>query len=757
MALAAPAGQEVQARSAPRQRDPFLDVVRGVATIRVVLWHMYGFAVLSYFVAAIPAMFFVSGSLFGTSLLRRSWHTVVLDRFRRVLIPLWLFAACAWALMVALAGSGGLGVPWARIAPWVFPIIDPRGLGALGEWLASPLWFLRMLTWLLLLSPVILWALDRFGARVLALGPVAVLAFDWAAQRGTLHADGLPRLWWYLGELALYGTFFTAGLLHCRTEFRSVSPKVWVLVAAACAALATGWRLTQPVPDGIVNNSQPLHLLIGATWLAVAFAARGPITNFARRPVPARAVSALSRRSFTIYLWHTLVIFAVLEFLEQRGSAVPWLNDLVYPVLVIVGLVAVTAAVGWIEDVAARRRPALAPVPLPSRRSVAVVVLVFVTLAAGAVAAVEPWAAHSAQDRTAAASVYRPRLPSQQPPLPQFVPEGLATKRAAPAAAPSIASLPASLHKTLVAWQRAQEATGVAVAVRSLSTGTEWSDAIGQTLEGTPMAVTDRIDVASVTKTFTATLVMQAVDQGLIDLDAPLPWLEAVPDFPYTDALTPRLLLEHRSGLVDYRDTDEWVDDPSGVNSAAEAVNASGAMSLVFEPGTQVQYSSVNYLVLGLLLEQVTGASYDDLLAQGIVAPLGLTQTTHLSSEAAAPRDGASGIESTLADLLLASDGLLKRHATVSDAAFAAMTAFDLYSGLGAGISGYCPCTVAADGSHHFFTVGMTGSATFLAYVPSLDIAVVLQVGDDLWTRAGRANAAVDLVHNLATTLASAR
>ncbi|HEX5587095.1 MAG TPA: serine hydrolase [Acidimicrobiia bacterium] len=754
MALAAPAGPEVQARSAPRQRDPFLDVVRGVATIRVVLWHMYGFAVLSYFVAAIPAMFFVSGSLFGTSLLRRSWHTVVLDRFRRVLIPLWLFAACAWALMVALAGSDGLGVPWARIAPWVFPIVDPRGLGVIGEWLASPLWFLRMLTWLLLLSPVILWALDRFGSRIVVLGPALVLACDWAAQRSALHVDGVPRLWWYLGELALYGTFFTAGLLHCRTQFRSVSSRQWVLVAAGCAALAAAWRFTQPVPDGIVNNSQPLHLLIGATWLAVAFAARGPITDFARRPVPARAVSVLSRRSFTIYLWHTLVIVAVLEFLEQRGSAAPWLNDLVYPVLVIVGLVAVTAAVGWIEDVAARRRPALAPVPLPSRRSVAIVGL---AIGSAAIVAVQPWAAHTVQDRAAAAAVYRPRLPSQQPPLPQFVPEDLSTAGKAPSAPSTIASLPDTMQKLLVRWKRAQGPTGVAVAVRSLSTGTEWSSALGETLEGAPMAVTDQIDVASVTKTFTATLVMQAVDQGLIDLDAPLPWLDAVPDFPYTDELTPRLLLQHRSGLVDYRITDQWNDDPSSIATAADAVNASAAMPLAFEPGTQVQYSSVNYLVLGLLLEQVTGASYDELLAQGIVAPLGLTQTEHLGSDAAAPRDGAAGIQTTLADLLLASDGLLKRHATVSDAAYSTMTDFDVVTGLGAGISGYCPCTVAADGSHHFFTIGMTGSATFLAYVPSLDVAVALQVGDDLWTRPGTANAAVQLVHDLASTLASAR
>ncbi|MET0920166.1 MAG: acyltransferase, partial [Acidimicrobiia bacterium] len=342
-------------RQARAPRDGFLDVVRGVATLRVVIWHMYGFAFISYFVAAIPAMFFVSGSLFGASLLRRRWSTVVVDRFRRVLVPLWLFALSAWVLMLTVVARGDVAIPWARIAPWVFPIVDPHGLGAMGEWVASPLWFLRMLTWLLLLSPVILWGLSRYGGRVVLLGPVLLVAVDWLGRQPGAHVGAVPRLWWYLGDIALYGTFFAVGLLHCRTQFRSVRVPQWLLAAVACGALAVLWRLTQPVPEGIVNNAQPLHLLIGAMWLSIAFAARGPITRFAARPGPARAIAGLSKRSFTIYLWHCLVIYAVLQFLELHGSAIGWVNDLVYPVLVVVGLAVVTFAVGWVEDAAAGR------------------------------------------------------------------------------------------------------------------------------------------------------------------------------------------------------------------------------------------------------------------------------------------------------------------------------------------------------------------------------------------------------------------
>ena len=745
-----------EAASPPRQRDAFLDVVRGVATLRVVVWHMYGFAVISYFVAAIPAMFFVSGSLFGASLMRRPWRTVVLDRFRRVLIPLWLFAASAWVLMLTTVGTGAVRIPWARVAPWVFPLVDPHGLGALGAWVASPLWFLRMLTWLLLLSPVILWGITRYGGRVVVLGPLLVLACEWAGREHSVHVASIPRLWWYVGEVGLYGTFFAVGLLHCRTQFRAVSVRHWVLMAVAFGTLAAGWRLTQPVPDGIVNNAQPLHMLIGAMWLSIAFAARGPITRFAARPRPHHAVTALSRRSFTIYLWHCLVIYAVLQFLEQHGSPVSWINDAVYPILVVIGLAAVTVAVGWIEDVAAGRRPSLAPVSIGSARNMMVVSIVVVLTIATALVAIEPWNTARAGSH-AVADVYTPRLPSQQPPLPSFVPEDLSKPAVPVATGGTIARLPAAMSTLMTTFQQAQHAPGVAIAARSFTNGLTWAGAVGDTLEGAPMAVDDQIDIASVTKMFTATLVMQAVDQGLIDLDAPLPHLDAVPWFPYTDVLTPRLLLEHRSGLVDYRDTDVWHIEPAWVTTPSDAVAASGSAPLLFEPGTQVGYSSVNYLVLGLLLEQVTGRSYDDLLTEDLLVPLGLTQTTHAESEPGTPRGGAAGIESTLPDLLGAADGLLKRHASISSGSWAAMNTLDVFTGVGAGIAGYCPCTVAADGTHKFFALGFTGSSTFVVYVPTLDIAVAIQVGDDLWTDPGRFAATTDLIHELATTLAAVR
>ena len=101
----------VSPRQPQTQRDPFLDVIRGVATVRVVLWHMYGFAILSYMFAAIPAMFFVSGSLFGLV----AAPPPAEDRRARPVPPRADPAVAlrggGVGLMVWVAGSDGLGDP----------------------------------------------------------------------------------------------------------------------------------------------------------------------------------------------------------------------------------------------------------------------------------------------------------------------------------------------------------------------------------------------------------------------------------------------------------------------------------------------------------------------------------------------------------------------------------------------------------------------------------------------------------------------
>ena len=101
-------------------------------------------------------MFFVTGSLLAKSMNRRPPRTVLADRFRRLLVPLWAFTAVAWLAMAVAATRMGTELPLHRAVVWLFPLADPHGSAWEGGWLSSHLWYLRTLVWLLLASPFLL-------------------------------------------------------------------------------------------------------------------------------------------------------------------------------------------------------------------------------------------------------------------------------------------------------------------------------------------------------------------------------------------------------------------------------------------------------------------------------------------------------------------------------------------------------------------------------------------------------------------------
>ncbi|MDJ0407038.1 serine hydrolase domain-containing protein [Rhodococcus erythropolis] len=154
----------------------------------------------------------------------------------------------------------------------------------------------------------------------------------------------------------------------------------------------------------------------------------------------------------------------------------------------------------------------------------------------------------------------------------------------------------------------------------------------------------DRVRIGSVTKTFTASLVLQLVAEGKVDLDAPieqyLPGLlhgsdvdGSGTDGSGTDgsAITVRQLLQHRSGLPEFAGepgADEWIaanEDRTLTPSAAVAIALGKPAQFV--PGTSFVYTNTNYIVLGMLVESVTGRSYADELQSRILDPLDLEDT----------------------------------------------------------------------------------------------------------------------------------
>ena len=139
---------------------------------------------------------------------------------------------------------------------------------------------------------------------------------------------------------------------------------------------------------------------------------------------------------------------------------------------------------------------------------------------------------------------------------------------------------------------------------------------------GAELRASDRFRVGSITKTFVAAIVLQLAAERRVDLDSPVDsWLPGLVD----KRITVRQLLSHRSGLADY------VDDARIVSGHAASNRGLAEAALgrppVAAPGERYAYSSTNYLVLGLLVERITGNDLEHELRTRIFRPLGLRST----------------------------------------------------------------------------------------------------------------------------------
>ena len=161
----------------------------------------------------------------------------------------------------------------------------------------------------------------------------------------------------------------------------------------------------------------------------------------------------------------------------------------------------------------------------------------------------------------------------------------------------------------------------------------DWTIAagIGDLETAAPMRLDDHVRIASITKTFVATVVLQLVDEGMLSLDDRLePFITGIPN---GDEITIRQLLNMTAGIYSYINDPVIAVDydrdpllPFIPEQAVAIVRAHGEAD--FPPGTRSQYSDTNYILLGLIIEQVTGRSVAAEIAERIIVPLGLTQTS---------------------------------------------------------------------------------------------------------------------------------
>jgi CubicO group peptidase (beta-lactamase class C family) len=146
-----------------------------------------------------------------------------------------------------------------------------------------------------------------------------------------------------------------------------------------------------------------------------------------------------------------------------------------------------------------------------------------------------------------------------------------------------------------------------------------------------PLNIDSKFELASITKTMTGTAILMLMEQGKLSLDDDVK--KFFPDFPY-DGVTIRLLLTHRSGMMNYvYFTDdlyraEHRDERKGLTNAQEmALIAQYKPHPFNKPDKRFLYNNSNFMVLGSIIEKVTGQSYADFMKAHIFEPSGMSHT----------------------------------------------------------------------------------------------------------------------------------
>ena len=346
------------------QRLVLLDLLRAIALYRVVVLHVTGLDPLTW-VAAMPVMFFVAGSLVAGSLDRRPGRSVVVDRFRRILLPLGGYATFLVVLyaaqgllatsLLSVVGPGGwitrLGLyDVARLFVPVLSLGAPVGPGAPADpvyWTWDPLWYLHTHLLFVLLAPL-LYAGFRRRRSVLLGGIVLLWLVDCVVNRGTYNQ--LTFLLFFVG-----GFFFNDGTLE-RLPRRPLAG-----VGLACGLIGLAFV---PLGPGLsVNGWVPSLMLLGVAWLAAALCFRGPLERLARTRWVRPLVEFTNRRALTVYLWSLAGVYLSRVLMPTAGLSLAGKVATALGSLALTAVVTVVActAMGWLEDLAARRRPELWP------------------------------------------------------------------------------------------------------------------------------------------------------------------------------------------------------------------------------------------------------------------------------------------------------------------------------------------------------------------------------------------------------------
>ncbi len=188
--------------------------------------------------------------------------------------------------------------------------------------------------------------------------------------------------------------------------------------------------------------------------------------------------------------------------------------------------------------------------------------------------------------------------------------------------------LPARLTKTLDSLAAAGEFSGVALVAKDGAPVFERAYGFADREARTPNNLETAFNLGSINKLFTQIAIRQLADAGKVDVDATL--ARAWPDYPNHEVarrVTIRQLLQHRSGVGGNIFAAPPGKTRGDIRQLTDYLSLFVNEPLQFEPGTNQRYSNAGYIVLGLLIERLSGENYYDYVRRHIFEPAGMTRT----------------------------------------------------------------------------------------------------------------------------------
>lgn len=196
----------------------------------------------------------------------------------------------------------------------------------------------------------------------------------------------------------------------------------------------------------------------------------------------------------------------------------------------------------------------------------------------------------------------------------------------------------AALDRRGTAQARKDQFSGVVLIAKRGQVQFEKAWGLADRATGKPLTLDARFRIASLDKMFTAVAVLQLVDAGKLRLDGKL--ADTLPDYPNRDLaakVTIRTLLNHTGGTGDVFD-ETYMKRRLEVRTLADYLKMFGARGLAFEPDSKDDYSNYGYILLGTVIERVSGEDYYAYIDKHIFSPAGMTDTGALPESVTVPR-----------------------------------------------------------------------------------------------------------------------